>query len=120
MTPFCGDLRLLRSVLQAIYPTVIIVLVALKRSPIDTGGLSQVCLAPDYQADLGGPSLTDKVSRNSATIVFHHSTFCSLDAGDTEDAGGDGCSGLPDRLIRSPPSSVPVDERDANDIRNIV
>lgn len=115
MTPFCGDLRVLRSVLQAIYPTVIIVLVALKRSPIDTGGLSQVCLAPDHRADLGS---SNKKARNSATVIFHHSAFCGSSVGDTEGAEGDGHTGHPDDVV--PPRKSSVSEGEANCIDNIV
>ena len=37
----------LTTIHKAIYPTIIIVLVALRRSPIDAGGLSQIYLAHD-------------------------------------------------------------------------
>lgn len=73
----------LTSAQQAIYPTIIIVLVALKRSPIDTGGLSQIYQAHDH-GDGAGPG-GDKEARHT-TIVFHHSTFCSMASGGTEDA----------------------------------
>ena len=65
---------------QAIYPTIIIVLVALKRSPIDNGALSQVRRArgQDSEAAEGGMS---------STIVFHQSVFHSC-AGDLEEMDG--------------------------------
>ena len=99
-------LRILTGVQQAIYPTIIIVLVALKRSPIDTGGLSQVYnQAHNYGA---GPVPEDKEARNT-TILFQHSTFCSLASGGTEDAIQDMHASLSltdRRTVRSRPSSM--------------
>ncbi|PIL30641.1 hypothetical protein GSI_07343 [Ganoderma sinense ZZ0214-1] len=60
--------------LVAIYPTVIIVLVALKRSPIDTG-VRQVC-AHNSEGGI------------STTIEFHQSTFYSSAGADTESVAG--------------------------------
>ncbi|PIL34894.1 hypothetical protein GSI_02681 [Ganoderma sinense ZZ0214-1] len=54
--------------LMAIFPTVVIVLVALKLSPIDNGGLSGV--QSDAAARLESGSMSD-------TVVFRHSTFLS-------------------------------------------
>ena len=61
--------------LQAIFPTVVIVLVALKLSPIDNGGLSGV------QAD--GAARLDSGS-TSDTVVFHRSTILSSSTHDME------------------------------------
>ncbi|KAM5536549.1 hypothetical protein V8D89_009826 [Ganoderma adspersum] len=73
--------------LMAIYPT-IIVLVALKRSPIDTGGLSQVHLPRGSGAGAGA---IDKGTES--TIVFHHSTIrmvASTGGPDLDDAIAEG------------------------------
>lgn len=103
--------------LMAIYPTIIIVLVALKRSPIDTGGLSQVyCQAYDHGA---GPGPVDKETR-SGTIVFHHSTFCTSAAGDTEDATEDIRTGdRPDSVVHSQ-LSEPMREGHEQDVGDLV
>ncbi|KAM5543858.1 hypothetical protein V8D89_002475 [Ganoderma adspersum] len=66
----------------AIYPTIIIVLVALKRSPIDTAGLSHARQAYDSHR-LGAAE-----GGMSSTIVFHHSTFNTSASEGTEGAGG--------------------------------
>ena len=73
------------------YPTIIIVLVALKRSPIDTAGLSRVRRARDGHdsGTVGGPSLS--------TIVFHYPT--SRTSGGVET--GDTTEGLPSPGDRS-------------------
>ena len=60
---------------QAIFPTIVIVLVALKLSPIDNGGLSGV------QSD--GVSRLDSGS-TSDTVVFHRSTILSSSTHDME------------------------------------
>ncbi|KAM5538005.1 hypothetical protein V8D89_008202 [Ganoderma adspersum] len=51
----------------AIYPTVIIVLVALKRSPIDIVGLSQVRQSRHGSGQIEGGT--------SSVVVFHHAAF---------------------------------------------
>ncbi|KAI1783405.1 hypothetical protein LXA43DRAFT_1132551, partial [Ganoderma leucocontextum] len=61
----------------AIYPTIIVVLVALKRSPIDTGGLSQV-------RQVHGHGSGTAEGGTSSTIVFHHSTFRTSAGVETE------------------------------------
>ena len=48
---------------QAMYPTIIIVLVALRRSPVDNGGLSQVVVQA-YDADPVGDGIP-------SPVVFH-------------------------------------------------
>ena len=65
---------------QAMYPTIIIVLVALKRSPIDTAGLSRVREARGGHGSgtVGGPS-------SYSTIVFRHSTSRTSGGVETED-----------------------------------
>ncbi|KAM5536546.1 hypothetical protein V8D89_009823 [Ganoderma adspersum] len=64
--------------LVAIYPTIIIVLVALKRSPIDTGGWSQV-----HQACGRGIGAID--DGRGSTIVFRLSTARTSAERDVED-----------------------------------
>ncbi|KAI1789963.1 hypothetical protein LXA43DRAFT_1150839 [Ganoderma leucocontextum] len=64
--------------LRAIFPTVVVVLVALKRSPIDNGGLSGA-----VQLD-GANRLQDGPGSRSSTVVFHHSTFLNSAGLDTE------------------------------------
>ena len=61
---------------QAILPTVVVVLVALKLSPIDNGGLSGV-IQTDGATRLEGGSASD-------TIAFHHSTVRTSDGQDME------------------------------------
>lgn len=60
------------------YPTIIIVLVALRRSPIDNGGLSQV-VSQAYDADPVGDGIW-------STVVFHLSTSRDSVMQETEDA----------------------------------
>ena len=78
---------------QAIYPTIIIVLVALKRSPIDNGGLSQVHRVRGRDSGLaeGG---------TSSTVVFHHSTFRS-GSGEEVEGTTDGIPAGDCRSVRS-------------------
>ncbi|KAI1781844.1 hypothetical protein LXA43DRAFT_907514, partial [Ganoderma leucocontextum] len=63
---------------RAIFPTVVVVLVALKRSPIDNGGMSGA-----VQLD-GANQLQDGPGSTSSTVVFHHSTFLNSAGLDTE------------------------------------
>lgn len=72
---------LTRHVPQAIYPTAIIVLVALKRSPIDMGGLSQAYRSYDHRASGGR---VDKGAESAGAMLFHHSTFRGSSSGDFE------------------------------------
>nr|VWP01460.1 Atypical/PIKK/TRRAP protein kinase [Ganoderma boninense] len=58
--------------LVAIYPTTIIAIVALKQSPIDTGGLSQVRQAQVHRRGSGPVSAAQ--GGTASTIVFNHST----------------------------------------------
>ncbi|PIL28302.1 hypothetical protein GSI_09591 [Ganoderma sinense ZZ0214-1] len=68
--------------LVAIYPTIIIVMVALKRSPIDTGMLSQV-----YQSygPRTGPVVDDDLKARESTVVFRLSTIRSFPGREMED-----------------------------------
>lgn len=68
--------RVLTGVNQAMYPIVIIVLVALKRSPIDAGGLPSIDRPRDDRTEEGRES----------TVVFRHSTLRISVGRDGEDA----------------------------------
>lgn len=67
---------------QAIYPTTIIAIVALKQSPIDNGGLSQARHAPRHGSGLGPVE-----GGAASTVVFQHSVLhASTFTGDTQEA----------------------------------
>ncbi|KAM5541164.1 hypothetical protein V8D89_005093 [Ganoderma adspersum] len=68
--------------LMAIFPTVVIIFVALKLSPIDNGGLSSTQSDSVARLDSGN---------TSNTLIFHHSTILSSSGHDTEASIG----GLP-------------------------
>ena len=59
---------------QAIYPTTILFLVVLKKSPIDNGGLSQVQRAVREHWHGGArPASPSELEGRGSTIVFHRS-----------------------------------------------
>ena len=64
---------------QAIYPTIIVFLIALKQSPIDNGVLSQVYQAHRDSGVGGDPGLVEEGVKS--TIVFKGSTFQSHSPG---------------------------------------
>lgn len=82
-----------RNTFQASYPIIIITLVALGRSTIDNGGLSQL-----HQAHRENANAVEE--GRDGTIVFHNSPFHSSTGGeitiDGEPAANRRCKNLPE------------------------
>ena len=108
--------RVLTGVNQAMYPIVIIVLVVLKRSPTDMGGLS----SPDQPwGDCAG--LVDE--GRESTVIFRHLTLRVSDLPDGEDAiriQEAWTTGSPPDSVLSWQSSTVASEPYAKDVGSIV